>query len=123
MRGRPIIVAALALVVAALSACGSSSSTGTSTSTASTARPVGGTTIQIRDYAFSPASLQVKVGATITVTNADEVAHTLTAKDKSFDTGRLEPGKSATITLRTAGTFAYLCSFHPYMQGSIQVTS
>lgn len=123
MRGRPIIVAALALLVAALSACGGSSSAGTSTSTASTGRPVGGTTIQIRDYAFSPASLQVKVGSTVTVTNADDVAHTLTAKDKSFDTGRLEPGKSATVTLRTTGTFAYVCSFHPYMQGTIQVTS
>ena len=62
------------------------------------------------------------MGTTITVTNNDTTAHTVTADDGSFDTGKIDPGASATITLDTAGTFAYHCNFHPNMKASITVT-
>ena len=61
-------------------------------------------------------------GTTLTVTNADSDAHTLTADDGSFDTGTIDPGASATITLDQPGTYTYHCNFHQSMTGTITVT-
>ena len=58
-------------------------------------------------------------GTTLTVTNADSDPHTLTADDGSFDTGRIDPGTSATITLDQPGTYTYHCNFHESMTGTI----
>ena len=77
--------------------------------------------ITIEGFAFSPADLTAAVGDTITVTNNDGAPHTLTADDGSFDTGRLNRGESAEITLSAAGSFPYKCAFHPNMRGTITV--
>jgi plastocyanin len=77
--------------------------------------------VTIEGFAFSPADLTVAVGDTITVTNNDGAPHTLTAEDGSFDTGRLDRGESAEITLTSAGTFLFKCAFHPAMRGTITV--
>ena len=53
---------------------------------------------------------------------AIDAPHTVTADDGSFDTGKIDPGASATITVDTAGTFAYHCNFHPSMKATITVT-
>jgi plastocyanin len=45
-----------------------------------------------------------------------------TAHDESWDTGTIEPGESATVTVEEAGTFAYHCSFHPSMTATITVS-
>ena len=45
-----------------------------------------------------------------------------TADDGSFDTGQIAPGASATVTLDTAGSFAYHCEIHPSMTATITVT-
>ncbi len=55
------------------------------------------------------------------VTNDDGTAHTVTAADKSFDTGDLDGGATATITLAKAGTYQYFCNIHNYMTGTIEV--
>ena len=78
--------------------------------------------ITIQDFAFAPGDLSVAAGTTITITNNDTTAHTVTADDGSFDTGPIEPGASATLTLDTAGTFAYHCTFHPNMTATLTVT-
>ena len=72
---------------------------------------------------FSPMSLRVAPGATITVTNRDSTAHTLTATDGSFDTGNLAQNQSKTIKAPTKpGTYDYICNIHQYMTGTLVVT-
>lgn len=75
--------------------------------------------VTIEGFAFSPADLNVAVGDTITFTNNDGAPHTATALDGSFDTGRLNRGESAEITITSAGSHAYKCNFHPSMTGTI----
>lgn len=88
---------------------------------AASAGATGDATITIESFAFSGAS-SVPAGTTITVTNDDTTAHTFTADDGSFDTGTIQPGSSAQVTLGTAGTFAYHCDIHASMTGSVTVT-
>ena len=76
--------------------------------------------VAIDDFKFTPASLTVAQGARTTVTNRDSTAHTMTADDgSSFDTGNIDPGSSATVSLPKAGTFEYHCSIHPFMHGTL----
>ena len=78
-------------------------------------------TVTIANYSYSPATLTIKVGDTVTWTNQDSVGHTATADDNSFDTGILTKGKSGTITFNKAGTYPYHCTPHPVMKGTIIV--
>ncbi|KJS58088.1 hypothetical protein VM95_35615 [Streptomyces rubellomurinus] len=62
-------------------------------------------------------------GDTITVVNDDTTAHTLTASDKSFDTGTIAPGKSATLTAPAKpGSYPYICTIHQFMHGTLTVS-
>ncbi|WP_127523931.1 cupredoxin family copper-binding protein [Mesorhizobium sp. Z1-4] len=74
--------------------------------------------VEIKGMKFSPASLSVAPGDTVTFTNMDGAPHTATADDSSFDTGRLNKGQSATVTVE-AGEHTYKCVFHPSMKGSV----
>ena len=76
----------------------------------------------IKDFAFGPAELSVAAGTTVTFVNNDATAHTATADDGSWDAGQIAPGESATVTLDTAGTFAYHCMIHPSMKATLTVT-
>jgi plastocyanin len=78
--------------------------------------------ITIASFAFSPSSLSVPVGATVTVTNKDNVAHTWTAKSGAFDSGPLAPGASYSFTFTQPGTYDYFCRIHSFMTGSVNVT-
>jgi plastocyanin len=78
-------------------------------------------TVKVHMYAFTPSQVTVRVGTKITFTNLDQTQHTATALNGAFDTGTIQPGKSATITLRRTGTFAYHCLFHEFMTGTIKV--
>ena len=53
------------------------------------------------------------MGSTVTWRNAGEAPHTVTAEDGSFDSEMIAAGGSWARTFETAGTFAYVCSFHP----------
>jgi plastocyanin len=75
--------------------------------------------VAIENFKFVPANITVAVGDTITFTNNDSAPHTATAKDGSFDTGRLSKGQSATVTIGAAGTFNYICEIHPMMKGVV----
>jgi plastocyanin len=75
----------------------------------------------ISDFKFAPATITIHVGDTITWTNNGPTDHTATAKDGSFDTGTLKKGQSASHTFTSAGTFAYICSLHPFMHGTVVV--
>ncbi|MBS2539946.1 cupredoxin domain-containing protein, partial [Catenulispora sp. NF23] len=78
--------------------------------------------ITIDNFAFSPANLTVHPGQSVTVVNHDSVTHTLTAAGGKFDTGDINPGKSATFTApATPGSYPYVCSIHASMHGTLTV--
>ena len=73
----------------------------------------------INNFAFSPATLQVKLGQQVTWTNQQPgVTHTVTADGGTFD-HPMPSGATFSFTLATAGSFAYHCKIHPSMHGTI----
>ncbi|MGH9164064.1 MAG: cupredoxin domain-containing protein [Acidimicrobiales bacterium] len=119
----------LVVAVLGLGACGGSSDDDAADTTAaddagaSTSDGVGagGDQVTIKGFAFKPTPLTVKVGTAVMVKNEDNAVHTLTADDKSFDTGQLDGGKSGSVTVSKAGDIAYHCEIHDYMKGVIRV--
>lgn len=79
-----------------------------------------GTPVGIANNAFSPAALTVDVGTVVTWTNTDATTHTVTFDDGP-DCGRLAQGATVSNTFNGAGTFAYHCTIHPFMQGTVLV--
>jgi plastocyanin len=75
----------------------------------------------IEDFSFRPGRLEIRAGTTITWTNRGQVAHTVTADDRSFDSGNIEPGERRSLTFSQSGTFPYHCTPHPFMRGVIVV--
>jgi plastocyanin len=106
------------LIALGLGACGGGGNTATAGAKPSSAPG----TVTISNFAFQPATVTVKRGTRVTVTNRDSAAHTATADDgHSFDTGNLDTGASKTITLTRPGSYAYRCTIHPYMHGKLIV--
>jgi len=140
MRKTVLIAAALALalsVVLVLSSCGGGTGGGSDEGTGGyggTTAPqdgagtvpadegtgVGVTDVTIGDFAFSPAAIEVKVGDTVTWTNNDSLPHTVTG-DGGVDSGELATGQTYTKTFDTAGEYAYACTIHPAMTGTVVV--
>lgn len=77
--------------------------------------------VSIADFAFDPATVTIDAGDSVTWANNDSTPHTATAGGGAFDTGSIGAGGSASITFDTAGTFAYVCSIHPQMAGTVVV--
>jgi plastocyanin len=72
-------------------------------------------------FTFSPASLTVKVGTTVTWRNSTGAPHTVTSDDGTTFNGMLPTGGTFTFTFTKAGTFPYHCNIHPYMKAMIIV--
>jgi plastocyanin len=113
-----LLVPAVALVTVVVTL--DATSDGTGAAATRTGAGAGGTAITIKNFQFSPDPIVVKAGDTITVTNDDGTAHTLTADDGAFDTGNLDGAARATITVAAPGTYAYHCDIHNYMTGKIE---
>ncbi len=79
--------------------------------------------IRVVDFAFEPGESTVPVGSTVEFVNEGVAPHTVTADDGSFDSGMLDAGATWSTTFDEAGTFAFLCSFHPDMTGTIEVVA
>lgn len=77
--------------------------------------------VTIEGFAFSPGTVTVVVGDTVTWTNRDGASHTATADDGSFDTGGIPGDSSDTVRFTTAGEFTYYCAIHPDMRGRVIV--
>ena len=69
---------------------------------------------------FTPGTIDLKVGDTVTFVNDDEIAHTATSSE--FDSGTMDAGARFEFTASKAGKISYVCSFHPGMTGTINVT-
>ena len=142
--GRYAAVAGAFAAIATLAACGtnaatasspagpgtgSSSSTSTMTmpmpqsTAAAPAAPVATDHVSIASFAFGPATITVKPGTTVTWTQQDEDQHTVTANDGSFTSSPLITGTTYTHTFTAPGTYAYHCSIHPFMHGTVVVTN
>lgn len=83
-----------------------------------------GTEVRIRGFAFLPAEVKVRAGATVTVMNEDSAPHTMTATEgDAFDTDTIEGGASATFTAPSKpGSYPFVCSLHPQMKGTLVVS-
>lgn len=81
--------------------------------------------VEISNFAYSPATLTVKVGTTVTWTNKDSARHDVAADDESSDAPSSEllgRGESYSFTFKKAGTYSYHCTPHPNMQAKVIVT-
>jgi plastocyanin len=121
-RPRSIVLPILAaLVVAVVAYAAAAHGNGSTTQSPTVVAPSRNVHLMIANYSFHPAVLRVRVGTTVTVTNSDSTAHTVTARSGAFDSGTLATGKSAHFTLNKAGTYSYYCQFHAFMNGTIVV--
>jgi plastocyanin len=82
----------------------------------------GATTVTMADFSFSPATVTVDQGDTVTWTNAGP-AEPHTATGDGFDTGEVAVGSSGSATFAQAGSFAYVCTLHPQMSGTVEVVA
>ena len=123
------LLTVLALTVFA--GCGSSSGapsgadspTASATVLATNTPESGANQVDVSDFQFSPSTLTVKVGATVTWKGVSG-AHTVTSDDSApmrFDQSIAEGGV-VTVTFTQAGTYEYHCSVHKSMHGKIIVT-
>jgi plastocyanin len=88
------------------------------------AAPATGSQVMIMNYAFSPSSLTVTAGSTVTWTNMDTAPHTVTVSSGpvKFNSPTLQKGDTFTYTFTKAGTYQYYCAVHPDMKASVTVT-
>lgn len=77
--------------------------------------------VTIEDFKFDPAPIRISVGDTVTWTNFDSATHTATSNGAEFDSGYLKKGESFSFTFEQKGTFDYICTIHPYMEGTVIV--
>ena len=80
------------------------------------------TEVTIDKFSFSPNTLTLSVGGTVTWTNHDNVPHVVSSADNQFKKSPLlKTGQSFSHIFTTTGTYAYFCSIHPRMTGKIIV--
>lgn len=77
--------------------------------------------VSIDDFKYTPAAVRISAGQSVRFINHDSEAHTITAPGGIFDSGGLDTGDSWTYRFMKAGRYAYFCSLHPYMKGTIVV--
>lgn len=78
-------------------------------------------TVHVKNFAYVPDTVTIRPGQTVRFVQDDETPHTVTANDKSYDSGNLDKGASWNHTFTTEGTYAYFCAYHPYMKGKVIV--
>jgi len=101
----------------------SSSTTGASSASVSMPNGVGNS----QGLNYVPASVTVAKGGSVVWKNNDPVPHTVTATSfppgaTRFDSGNMNPNATYTVTFTVSGTYNYVCSYHPWMHGTVIVT-
>ena len=86
----------------------------------------GTSSVEIKDFAFAPLTIKIKVGRTVTWTNQDSTKHDVAPDSESADfkgsNKLLAKGESYSFTFNKAGTYAYHCTPHPNMRATVEVT-
>lgn len=111
-----VLVLALALLVAA---CGAS--TGGSTNTSVAGPVANGVQVIMTNRSYSPQTVTIKVGQTVTWVNQDSPQHDVIADNGEFQSQLFDTGQSFSFTFTKAGTYPYHCSIHPGMTGTVIV--
>jgi len=116
------IAAVVTIAVLGVSACSSDPSAQEAEPATSSGieADAGGATITILDFDFGEP-LVVDAGTVVQIVNEDGAGHTVTADDGSFDTGVVAGGDSTELVLDEAGEFAFFCSIHTSMTGTVTV--
>jgi plastocyanin len=82
----------------------------------------GGAEVSMEGIAFEPGEVTVAAGDTVTWTNNDSVSHDVTADAfSSGDPGGMGGGDTFEHTFDETGTFDYVCTVHPGMEGTVTV--
>jgi plastocyanin len=81
----------------------------------------------IKLFQFQPKALDVKVGTTVTWTNADDIEHSVTAGEPgkesgAFDSGFFKKGGTYSFTFDKPGTYTYFCKRHNSMKATVTVS-
>ncbi|WP_246217012.1 cupredoxin domain-containing protein [Paraburkholderia panacisoli] len=77
--------------------------------------------VVIEQMRFNPPTLTVKRGDRVEWVNKDLFAHTASSSAKAFDSGSIAPNASWSFVAGRAGSYPYLCNFHPTMRGTLNV--
>jgi plastocyanin len=77
--------------------------------------------VTIDNFSFTPATITIAAGQSITWVNHDDVPHTVTANDKSFTSKTLDTDDRYSRTFAVPGVYPYFCAVHPHMTGKIIV--
>ncbi len=77
--------------------------------------------VSIDNFAFTPAVLTVKPGATVTFENHDDIPHLVVAADGKYRSKALDTNDKFSFTFDKPGEYAYFCGLHPKMKGKIVV--
>ena len=87
-------------------------------------RPAGVTVrTALKNTTFVRSRIEIAVGTTVEWKNNDPLIHTVTAVDKSFDSGLIRPGNTYRHTFTRAGTYNIVCLPHPFMKAVVVVTA
>ena len=84
--------------------------------------PVRSERVEMIDYEFAPADITIATGGKVTWINQGQQPHNAVADDDTFKTDVLDAGKLASETFDEPGTYSYICTIHPQMKGTIEVT-
>ncbi len=77
--------------------------------------------VSIIGFQFNPSTIEINKGDTVIWTNEDSAPHTVTSAG-FFDSGNMVKGQTYIRTFNEAGTFDYICTYHPSMLGKVVVT-
>jgi plastocyanin len=75
----------------------------------------------MKGQAFIPQHIEITAGTTVTWKNLDALVHTVTAVDKSFNSGVIGADASYSHTFTKPGTYAIYCMAHPFMKATVVV--
>jgi plastocyanin len=85
--------------------------------------PAADAVVHIANFAYAPNTVTIKAGQTVLFINDDGDAHTVTADDKSFDSGGLDTHDQFRHTFAKPGKYSFFCALHPYMKAVVIVTA
>ena len=77
--------------------------------------------VEIDNFTFTPPTLTVKTGTTVTWRNQDDIPHTVASSARLFKSKPLDTDDSFSFTFKDVGRYEYFCSLHPHMKGTIVV--
>jgi plastocyanin len=130
LRTRSVLITRIAALTAVaaltITACGDDDQSATVDATESSAgESSADLTVAIGDFVFDPTPIEVSVGDSIVWENTHSQPHTSSGNgDQNWDTGNIQPGDiSEPVVFDEAGTYTYICGLHPFMEGTVEVSS